>query len=180
MRTFLMVAPVAAALACGGQTHPPPTKPCVETSGGPGFDPPYCLIDKDTLRAPGATKLQAGQAMLVQKDDNTAALVVRDDGGLYALGAICRPACCVVNLCQDAGCDPAERSPIEMCGASVPVLLARHGPAFLCVCDGSQYRADGSVLSGPSMSELPSIDLFVEGDDVIVDLGTPVPSTKRG
>src|SRR5258708_6914548 len=111
-------------------------------------------------------------------DDNTGAIVARDDQGFYALSATCTHACCNVNICADSSCTSATLD-APACAKPQPSTLARTGATFLCPCHGSQYAADGTVLSGPAHLPLPAIALSIDGDDVVVDLSRPVDRTAR-
>ena len=110
--------------------------------------------------------------------DNTAAIVARDERGLYARSAICTHACCIVNLCVEAKCASPRVNPAA-CTPPAASTLVRSGAAFLCPCHGSAFLADGSVLSGPATSSLPSLALHVEGDDAVVDFSVAVDPRLR-
>lgn len=119
-----------------------------------------------------------GQVSIRLLDDNTGAILGRDDGGFYALSATCTHACCNVNVCADASCTSVMLD-APACADPQPVTISRTGAAFLCPCHGSQYAADGTVLSGPAHLPLPAVAATIEGADVVVDLSRPVDRTTR-
>jgi Rieske Fe-S protein len=143
---------------------------------GPGLG--YCLVEGKQLVVPGAGLLPVGAAMLMNDDDNTAAIVVRDELGFYALSGICTHSCCLVSLCKDAACKGAIGNPGD-CSNTEMVNLPTFGALVVCPCHGSKFDKDGAVLNGPAVRGLPAVQVQVSGDDVIVDLSTEVPVSTR-
>jgi Rieske Fe-S protein len=127
---------------------------------------------------PGAALLPVGSAMLMNDDDNTAAIVVRDDQGFYALSGICTHSCCLVSLCKDSACKAAIGNPGD-CSKTEIVSLPAAGALVICPCHGSRFAKDGMVLNGPAVRALPAIQVEVIGNDVGVDLSLEVASSTR-
>jgi Rieske Fe-S protein len=176
-RRFLIQTIAAAATGCGGSSSSSSSgRKCAADATGPGLN--YCLVEKQALRVPGAARFAPGQVTIMLLDDSTGAIVARDSGGFYALSATCTHACCNVNVCADTSCTTATLN-AGACGTRAASVLARTGAAFLCPCHGSQYAADGSVLSGPAHLALPSVAMAIHGDDVVVDLSRAVDPRAR-
>ena len=159
----------------GGGAGVKPT--CDVKATGPGVQ--YCLVENRELRVPGAGKLAVDHVMLVNLDDNTAAIIARDEKGLYALSGICTHQCCIVSLCSNGACSALETNPGNCAVTPTAPLIRNGGAAFLCPCHGSAFTADGVPISGPATTPLPSVLLRREGDDVIVDMSSPVASGAR-
>jgi cytochrome b6-f complex iron-sulfur subunit len=179
-RRFLAVAGAATGLAwlgceSGGASTPDAARSCSTPSGGPGLG--YCLLGATEVRIPLAARVGVGQTALFNLDDSSAAIVARDDRGFYALSGICTHLCCVLTLC-DGTCAKVLTNPGD-CAATPVGRLAATGAAFVCACHGSEFAADGSVLSGPADRPLPAVALRRDGDDLIVDLGREVALTDR-
>jgi Rieske Fe-S protein len=149
---------------------------CAVASDGPGSG--YCLIREIKLRVPGGGRLAVGQVMLFSDDDDNAVIVARDAGGLYALSAVCTHSCCMVTVC-DGSCSAGLFTNPGHCAGSPMGGLAQTGTAFICACHGSEFAADGSVVTGPASSPLPSLTVTRDADDVIVDLARPIERTAR-
>ena len=111
-------------------------------------------------------------------DDRSAAIVARDDKGFYALSGICTHSCCIITLCGDTSCKTILTNPGD-CKVTATTTLVRPGRAFVCPCHGSEFAADGTVLSGPASVSLPFVALRLDGNDVVVDLGTAAAPTDR-
>lgn len=177
-RLFLQGGACAVATACGGRgsSSTSALPACATESDGPGIG--SCLVARIRVRVAGAAKLAVGQVALVGVDDNSAAIVARDVRGFYAMSATCTHACCTVAICSDAACGSPQLSPNECASPAVGTLVSP-GTAFVCPCHGSAFAADGTVLSGPAPSRLPSVVLALDGNDGIVDLARIVSPDAR-
>jgi cytochrome b6-f complex iron-sulfur subunit len=82
------------------------------------------------------------------------AYIGHDDGGLYALDAVCTHLGCLVQQ--------------------------QTGDGFACPCHGSRFAADGRVQAGPANQALPHLALqFDQDGQVVVDRGRQViPATR--
>lgn len=172
-RALLALAAGAPLAACGKAASPS----CATPAPGPAAPPAYCLVAASVLRVPAARRLQAGQALLLNVDDDTAVVVTRDGAGYYAMSAICTHQCCLLSLCNDAACTAPSTNPGE-CGTS-PVESPGAAGGLVCPCHGSAFHLDGSVLSGPARTPLPHYALNFEGDDALVDTARIVPGDQR-
>ncbi len=151
--------------------------PCARPSDG--TQEQYCLTEALQVRVPGAARLEVGEAVLLNVDDDTAVIVARDASGLHALSGICTHACCIVSLCDDDACSRLSLTP-PACGATQRAQAAHAGGGILCPCHGSVFRVvDGAPLSGPATTPLPAYALVLDGDAVVVDTGTRVDATIR-
>lgn len=175
-RFLLSVAGATLAGGCSSSSSSSTTDTCSKPSAGPGLG--YCLVAKRTITIPGAASLAVGEAIVMAIDDNTAALVSRDAKGFYALSATCTHACCTVAVCSGDNCSMPVLSAND-CAQPKKATLSPTGAAFLCPCHGSEFAADGRVLTGPAQSPLPSVSMEISGSDAIVDLAVAVAATSR-
>jgi cytochrome b6-f complex iron-sulfur subunit len=77
-----------------------------------------------------------------------------DDGGLYAISAVCTHLGCIVSDQGDAG--------------------------FFCPCHGSRFDARGNVIGGPAPKPLQYLELSVSPDgQLVVDKQQAVASDVR-
>jgi len=82
------------------------------------------------------------------------AYIGRDDGGLYAIDAVCTHLGCLVQQ--------------------------EDGEGFACPCHGSRFAADGQVLHGPAGQPLRCLALNLNQDgQLVVERGQPVAPTTR-
>jgi Rieske Fe-S protein len=138
----------------------------------------YCLLSALRVRVPAGAALRSGEAMLLNADDNTAVILARDDGGLYARSGICTHACCIVALCDDSSCGALTPTPLAC--ASTDIVRPNPRDGVICPCHGSSFRlSDGSVVKGPARTPLPTYLAIVDGRDVIVDTGVIVHADVR-
>ncbi len=81
-------------------------------------------------------------------------IVREEDGGMYALSAVCTHLGCVAMREEDG--------------------------SFLCPCHGSVFEADGAVVAGPAPGGLPWLELSVSADgQIVVDkTRTVAPGTR--
>lgn len=91
---------------------------------------------------------------------NISAFVGRDAGGLYAMSSICKHQSCDI--------------------ANGGKILAGPPPKLECLCHGSQYDANGTVINPPSTTNLDHVALSVAADGTIsVNTMMVVPATTR-
>ena len=98
------------------------------------------------------------------KAQNTASNVMigRDAGGLYAISSLCTHQCCDMNSVAGA----------FTTGSGKPVIR--------CICHGSEFAYDGSVVRGPASDPLPAYALTLGcGGEVFVDTTKVVAGTVR-
>ncbi len=88
---------------------------------------------------------QEGQ-LLVKEGVAAPVLVIRDPNNAEALLA-------VSPVCTHAGCD---------------VVWEANQTVFVCPCHNSQFGTAGEVLRGPAAQPLPTYDVQVEGDQILV------------
>ncbi len=173
-RDFLLA--TGALLACDNKLTSGSGGPCTTPASGAGLG--YCLVDKKELRVPGAAQLKAGEVVLFNVDDNSAAIVARDAHGFYAMSAICSHACCIVSVCGDGTCSAPTINPGD-CAVTPAKNLLANGAAFVCPCHGASYGASGNVLGGPATRALPTVAMRLDGADVLVDLSQSVSVDAR-
>jgi Rieske Fe-S protein len=174
-RRLLLGAGSMLASACSSSSTPAPNLTCVTPASGPGL--PYCLVGLEQITIPGAARIALGEVAIMAQDDNTAAIVVRDQRGLYAMSATCTHQCCTVAICSDDACAAPIVTPND-CAPPNRAIPGR-GPAFICPCHGSLFALDGSVLRGPALARLPTVALKLSGDNAVVDLSEPAPTDLR-
>jgi nitrite reductase/ring-hydroxylating ferredoxin subunit len=81
------------------------------------------------------------------------AWVLRDEGGLYALSAICTHLGCTVGETETG---------------------------FECPCHGSRFNLKGTILQGPAAKSLDYLDLSLsEGNRVVLDSSVKVSASQR-
>jgi len=89
----------------------------------------------------------------VTRIDAGAFLVLHDEGGLFAMTAICTHQGCTVDVAQ----------------GSLP-----------CPCHGSVFDLDGNVVTGPAVTPLDHVQLTIEADgSVVVDTSVTVAPDTR-
>jgi nitrite reductase/ring-hydroxylating ferredoxin subunit len=174
-----LLAFASACVACGSApSAAEAAKECILPTSGVASR--YCLLSTERVRIRSGVALAIGEAVVFNVDDNTAVILARDEGGLFARSAICPHACCVVALCTDAACGRLTPSP-SVCDSSDVV---RPDPAggVVCPCHGSQFRlSDGAVLTGPARVGLRAYAAELDGADAWVDTGSIVePMTRVG
>ena len=80
--------------------------------------------------------------------------VFRDQGGLYAVSAVCTHLGCVVGLQEDGG--------------------------FFCPCHGSKFSSDGLVTAGPAPRSLAFLALSISpAGQLVVDKQKTVSAQQR-
>jgi Rieske Fe-S protein len=85
-----------------------------------------------------------------------------------------------VSLCEDAACHGALGNPGDCSKtAVVTVAVPASGALIVCPCHGSEFAADGAVLTGPAVRALPAVLVQVSGDDVVIDLSAEVDRATR-
>ncbi len=90
-------------------------------------------------------------------------LIGHDAGGLYALGSLCTHMCCDLNGTQE--------------GVEIGVLTTSAGVAVIrCLCHGSEFAYDGSLVRGPASEPLAVYDLALGCDGVLYADTTKVVS----
>jgi len=78
----------------------------------------------------------------------------RDDGGLYAISAVCPHLGCTVGRLADT--------------------------TFQCPCHGSRFDAHGDVLNGPAASPMTYLAVTIDGEQIFIRPGQTVsPETRQ-
>jgi Rieske Fe-S protein len=93
-------------------------------------------------------------------------LIGHDARGLYALSSLCTHECCDLNSTQD--------------GMAIGVLDTNAGvPVMRCLCHGSEYAYDGSLVRGPATLPLAPYQLELGCDGILYADTTVVVSRTR-
>ena len=94
-------------------------------------------------------------------------LIGRDAGGLYALSSLCTHLCCDLNSTQQ--------------GMAIGVLDTNAGVSVIrCICHGSEYAYDGSLVRGPAALPLAPYDLVLGCDGILyADTSRVVSRSQR-
>lgn len=93
-------------------------------------------------------------------------LIGRDAGGLYALSSLCTHMCCDLNGTQE--------------NMAIGVLDTNEGvPVIRCLCHGSEFAYDGSLVRGPASAPLAPYDFELGCDGVLYADTTMVVSRSR-
>lgn len=172
-RRFLLMGAGSLLARCGSKTE----VPCTTTLGdGPGLR--YCLVDPKKLVFQGASQMPIGSAILMNDDDRTAAVLVRDAQGFYALSGICTHQCCLISLCADGSCKKLLGNPGD-CSRTTVITVPASGALLVCPCHGSKFAADGTAINGPANRKLPSVQVDIAGSDIVVDLSHEVSPAQR-
>jgi len=90
-------------------------------------------------------------------------LIGHDPGGLYALSSLCTHMCCDLNGAQEG-----MEIGVPDTNAGVPVLR--------CLCHGSEFAYDGSLVRGPASEPLAPYELKLGCDGVLYADTTKVVS----
>jgi nitrite reductase/ring-hydroxylating ferredoxin subunit len=161
---------------CASPPSPTANRSCARDANGPGLS--YCLVGAVSIEFPDARSLLPGEALLRALDDNSAAVLLRDDQGFFALSATCPHACCTVSLCSPPACGATATTPND-CAPPRKAAFSADGTAFLCPCHGSEFAFDGSVLKGPARAGLPTVRVVLGDRAATVDLSEPVAAATR-
>lgn len=173
-----MIGAATTCAACGEASGRGAKGSCGDPGDGGGLGG-TCEVDARVVRFVGGAHLSTNQVMLTGIDASNAAIVARDEKGFYALSAVCPHACCVVMACNDSGCTAPIESPTGCDTPRTTTLVRTGAPAFSCPCHQSAFGPDGALLQGPSTKPLAAVSMRIEGDDVLVDLSTPVSPDVR-
>lgn len=106
-------------------------------------------VARGTFPAPGAAALEVGRAIVVEAGP---VVLARDEGGLYAMSALCTHLGCQVTV---------------------------EGDGLPCPCHGSVFDLQGEVVTGPASSPLEHYAVTVDGDTVTVDTTAVVDASTR-
>lgn len=79
-------------------------------------------------------------------------IIARDEGGIYAMSAMCPHMSCTVEV---------------------------EGDRLPCPCHGSVFDANGQVVEGPARTPLEHFRVTIDGGTVSVDTSQVVPATTR-
>ena len=98
-------------------------------------------------------------------------LVFREGNTFHAISAVCTHLGCTVRA-------EALASPQSVDAGGAPIRLTHR---FLCPCHGSEYKGDGSNVSGPAPKPLAWYRLAFAPDDgqLVVDLADEVATDFR-
>jgi cytochrome b6-f complex iron-sulfur subunit len=106
-------------------------------------------LTQGTISGGSVSDLAQGSARAVEGEP---LIIVRDEGGLYALTAVCTHFGCTVDI---------------------------QGEQLTCACHGSAFDLDGAVLSGPARTPLQHFRVVLENGAISVDTTAPVPPETR-
>jgi len=113
-----------------------------------GYQEPAAVAKQLTLDAPEAYALGSVTAV-----PGGHCWIVRDEGGVYAVTAVCTHLGCLVNHDVEG---------------------------FACPCHGSRFRLDGSVVHGPALHALPHVAVSRTAEGLLrVDMTQQVAATER-
>lgn len=104
-------------------------------------------VPKTTFAAGSTSQLAEGERRFLDEQN---VFLVRTAQGFAAISAICTHLGCRVSEVPSAGYD--------------------------CGCHGSAFAADGSVVEGPADAPLQWYAVRIEGDQILVDGASPVPT----
>jgi len=106
-------------------------------------------LTQGTIAAGSVSDLAQGSARAVTGEP---LIILRDEGGLYAMSAVCTHLGCTLDI---------------------------QGDQLTCACHGSAFDFDGAVLTGPARSPLEHYRVVLENGAISVDTTAPVPPETR-